>query len=55
MDYFLSMAISIILFTIKQAVKNPAHAAELKSALIKVRNQINFLYPEESGPLPPLD
>ena len=54
MDYFLSMAIAIILSAIKLAVKNPQHAAELKSALLKVRDQINFLYPEEPGPLPPL-
>lgn len=55
MDYFLSMAIAIILAAIKGAVKNPQKAEELKKALLKVRDQISFLYPDESGPLPPFN
>jgi len=53
MDYFLSMAIAIILAAIKGAVKNPEKAEELKKALLKVRDRITFLYPEDQGPLPP--
>lgn len=47
MDFFLSMAISVILTSIKQAVKNPEKAEEIKRAMLKVRDQISLLYPEE--------
>lgn len=47
MDFFLSMAISVILTSIQQAVKNPEKAETIKRALIKVRNQIDLLYPNE--------
>jgi hypothetical protein len=46
-DYLTSMAISIILTVVKEAVKNPAKAASMKKALIKVRDGIDALYPEE--------
>jgi len=46
MDFCISMAISIILTAIKQAVKNPEKAEELKRAFLKVRDQIDLLYPE---------
>jgi len=46
MDFYISMAISVILTAIKQAVKNPDKAEELKRALLKVRDQIDLLYPE---------
>jgi len=46
MEYLESMAISIILAALKIAVKNPEKAAGLKSALLKVRDQISLLYPD---------
>lgn len=39
-DLFITMAISILL----KAVKNPAKQAELKKAMLKVRNMINTAY-----------
>lgn len=47
MDYFISMAISIVLAAIKESVKNPKKKQELQAALLKVRDQINMLYPED--------
>ena len=47
MDFFFSMAVSVVLTAIKQAVKNPEKAEELKRALLKVRDQIEALYPED--------
>lgn len=46
MDFYLSMAIAVILTGIKQAVKNPEKAEDLKRALLKVRDQIDLLYPD---------
>jgi hypothetical protein len=46
-DYLMSMAVSVILSTIKLALKNPAKAASLKAALLKIRAQIDILYPGE--------
>lgn len=46
MDFYISMAISVILTAIKQAVKNPDKAEDLKRGLLKVRDQIDLLYPE---------
>ncbi len=42
-DLFINMAISVLLATIK----NPAKAAALKKALLKVRNAINNAFPED--------
>lgn len=42
-ELIISMAISVILATIK----NPDKKAKLKAALLKVRNEINLLYPGE--------
>ena len=47
MNIFETLAISVILAAIKEAVKNPERAATLKRALIKVRDAINALYPGE--------
>lgn len=47
MDVIVSMAITVILLTIKQAVKDPVKKAELRSALTKVRDAITALYPDE--------
>ena len=46
MDFYISMAIAVILTAIKQAVKDPEKAEGLKRALLKVRDQIDLLYPE---------
>lgn len=48
MDYLLNMAIAIVLATIKEAFKNPEKAATIKKALLKIRDQINLLYGEDS-------
>ncbi len=47
LDFWVSMGINIVLTAIKQAFKNPEMAEQLKKALLKVRDQINILYPEE--------
>jgi len=47
MDYFFSMAVSIILTAVKEAVKNPAKKEELKKALLKIRDAISAAYPPE--------
>lgn len=46
-DYLVSMGINIVLTAIALAIKNPAKAGSLKKALLKIRNQINLLYPED--------
>ena len=46
-DYLISMAVSLILSAIKAAFKDPKKAEALKKALLKIRNQINILYPGE--------
>jgi DNA-binding SARP family transcriptional activator len=65
-DYLLSMAISILLTTIKASFKNAKAKASLRSAFLKIRNAINLLYindadffPQEAvltadGPIAPL-
>jgi len=47
MDFYVSMAISVILNVIKQAVTSKPKKAALKNALLKVRDNINLLYPED--------
>jgi hypothetical protein len=47
-SFWVDFAISIILTTIRNAVKNEESKESLKRALLKVRNAINALYPEES-------
>lgn len=37
----------MILTLVKQAIKSPAKAAELKSALLEVRDEVSMLYPGE--------
>lgn len=41
-DLIISMALAVVF----EAVKNPAKKAKLKKALLKLRDQINLLYPE---------
>lgn len=41
-DVFINMAVSVIL----GAIKNPAKAATLKAALLKIRNAINNAFPD---------
>lgn len=43
-DFWLPMALSIIFQVIKQSIKNPRAKADLKSAMLKLRNQINLMY-----------
>ncbi len=43
-DLLLNMGISFVLTAIKESFKNPLKKAELKKAMLKVRNQINLLY-----------
>ena len=42
-DMIIAMALSILF----AAIKNPANKAKLKKSLLKLRDQINLLYPEE--------
>jgi len=42
-EMFIQMALSILF----AAIKNPARKETLKKALLKLRDQINLLYPEE--------
>jgi hypothetical protein len=46
-DYLFSMAVSVILTSIQLATRDPGKAATLKRALLKIRDQINLLYPVE--------
>lgn len=45
-DVLISMGINLVLSAIKEAVKNPKKAENLKKALLKVRDSINILYPD---------
>jgi hypothetical protein len=44
MDFYISMALSIIFQVLKQAVKNKKSKSDMKSAFLKLRDQINVLY-----------
>lgn len=44
MDYFLNMAIAIVLATIKEAFRNPQKAEAIKKAMLKIRANIDLLY-----------
>lgn len=46
-DFLISMAISVILTTLKEAIKNPEKKAALKRAMLKIRDNINVVYPED--------
>ena len=48
-EYLISMAINIILTTIGIALRDPAKAAAYKRALMKVKTQIEMLYPESDA------
>jgi hypothetical protein len=43
-EMLIDMGISFVLSAIKESFKNPAKKAQLKKAMLKVRNQINLLY-----------
>jgi len=43
-DLFLNLGITTILTAIKSSVKNEKKKAQLKAAMLKVRNSINALY-----------
>lgn len=43
-EYWVQLAITVLLTTIKQTVKNPAKKQDLKRAFLKVRDAINALY-----------
>lgn len=45
-DYLITMGISFVLAAIKESFKNPQKKEDLKKALLKIRDQINLLYPE---------
>ena len=47
MSIWENLGISLILASIKEAVKNPEKALSLQKALIKIRDAINALYPGE--------
>lgn len=47
MDFYISMALSIIFQVLKQSVKNKKSKADLKAAFLKLRDQINALYADD--------
>lgn len=46
-DMLVSMGITFVLAAVKESFKNPERKEQLKKALLKVRNSISALYPEE--------
>lgn len=44
MDYFLNMAIAIVLATIKEAFKNPEKKEQVKRAMLKIGANIDMVY-----------
>jgi len=46
-DFWFDLGISVILTAIRAALKNPEKAEMYKRALMKVRSQIDLLYPPE--------
>ncbi len=44
MDLALKLALSVLLAALKDSVKNPTRRAKLKTVLLEVRDQIDFLY-----------
>lgn len=44
---WIDIGLTIVLGAIKDSFKNPKRKAELKAVLIKIRDKINLLYPEE--------
>ena len=48
MDTWTSIGLTIVLGAIKDSVKNPKKKEEMRKALLKVRDQINALYPEDT-------
>jgi hypothetical protein len=53
-DFLIGMGINIVLTAIKLAFKSDTSKASLKSALMKIKFQIELLYPEdeEETPIP---
>lgn len=47
MDFWLEMAITVILSTLKQLTKNPQKKTDIKRAMLKVRNTIDTVYGED--------
>jgi hypothetical protein len=47
MDYFVNIGISLVLSALKQAVKNPAHKAELRNAMLKIYTQIGIVFGDD--------
>lgn len=46
-NLLINMGISFVLSAIKESFKNPKKKEDLKRAMLKIRDQINLLYPEE--------
>lgn len=49
-NWIFDFALSVILTAIKSAVKNEHKKAEIKRALMKIRDAIIALYPEDTLP-----
>lgn len=47
MDYFFRMALSLVLETLKEIVKNPAKKEELRKAMMKVSKEIAKVYADD--------
>lgn len=46
-EYLFGMAVNIVLTTIAMALKDPNKAAQYKKALLKIKMQIELLFPGE--------
>jgi hypothetical protein len=49
-DFYVNLGLSIVFSVLAQVVKNPEKKEELKRALVKLRDQLLFIYPVEEFP-----
>lgn len=48
MDWLYDLGVTVIITTLKNAVKNKALKKRIKAAMLKIRDMIMVLYPEEA-------
>jgi hypothetical protein len=44
-----NLAVSVVLTALEEAFKNPTKKAALRAKMLTIRNQIDAVYPPESG------
>lgn len=47
-DFWLEMALSVLFATLKQIIKNPEKKADVKKAMLKLRNTIDVAYGDDT-------